>query len=181
MRRTTKILMTFLSIIIIVSIYLFIRDYAYQNNWNKPIDSQIFSHWGDFVSGIMASGALIFGYFTFIQQIKDGERKQAKDELYRRQQEVENRFFRMIENLQFIIGQIIISIPPIKLSSNNKIVENESTFNTLIVTDSGNSIINRIYDNRAIKISGREALHILLLNLKLKLKIVTIDDIWDEG
>jgi len=180
MNRTTKILMTILSGTIIVSVYLFLRDYAYNNQWNSPIDSLIFSHWGGFISGIMASGALVFTYFTFLQQRKDNDLKKEQDELFRNNQEFENRFFRMIENLQFIVGQIMLSIPQTKVNTDGTIDDKASDYNTLILTDKDYKITNRIYDNRAIKITGREALHILLINLKSGLKDVTIDDIWDE-
>lgn len=180
MRNTTRILMTVLSLTIAISIYLFLRDFGYRNEWSKPIDSEIFSNWGGFISGIMASGALIFTYFIFIQQRIDNIEKENQDDIFRQNQEFENRFFRMVENLQFIVGQITISIPQTKVTTDNEIADKTNDYNTLFVADVNYKIINRIYDNRTLKISGREALHILLTNLKNGLKKITIDDIWDE-
>ena len=163
-----------LAIIILISTFLFIRDYAYQNEWNSPIDSLIFSHWGSFISGIMASGAFIFTFLTFYQEQKNNKSS-------RKIRDFEERFFKMIENLQFIVGQINIQVPIATATDDGKIKDINNQYNTLIVADNEHKILNRIYDNRPIDLTGRQAIHILLTKLLEALPVTTIDDIWDEG
>lgn len=100
MSKTQKFIIGFFIFIIVVLTLLFIRDYACPNNWSKPIDSLIFAHWGSSISGLMALGAFIFAFETFLNQKKSNEKR-----------EFENRFFRLVENLQFIVSQISITEP----------------------------------------------------------------------
>jgi len=163
-----------LSFIIFISTFLFLRDYAYINNWNSPINSEIFSHWGSFISGIMAFGAFIYAYLTFYHEQKNNKlTNQIKD--------FENRFFKMVENLQFIVSQIKIKVPITTATDDNNIKKINNQYNVLLVANENDKVINRIYDNRPIDLVGRESTHILLKKLLEILPKITIEDIWSEG
>ncbi len=138
-------------LIILYFTWLFVRDYALVKHFIPPIDSNIFSDWGSFIGGIMAFGAFIFAFATFIKQQNSIE---AND--------LENNFFKLINQLQFIVEQINIQIP---------------TKGDVVITDETDQTKYKIKDFQVDKYTGtgRNAIHILLLAMIKDLKAVTED------
>lgn len=142
------------TILILLFSFLFLRDFGYLNEWGKPIDSNKFADWGSTISGLMAKGAFLFAFITFLNQIKSSSK-----------QEVENNYFKLLENLQFIINQINITFP----------LDNE-----VLITDSNDQIKWKAKDKRIERVEGREALRIILTRLRTDLKTLTLDDLFNE-
>jgi hypothetical protein len=141
------------TIMILFISFLFVRDFGYLNEWSRPIDSGKFSDWGSTISGLMATGAFIFAFITFFNQIKSTSK-----------QDVENKFFILIENLQFILNQIKLRVrldDEIKISNLDNEVKWKAKY-------------NRIQD-----IEGREALRTILIKLNKDLKTIDLDKMFD--
>jgi hypothetical protein len=137
-------LLILVSIFFLLILYftgLFIRDYAKPQNYNPPIDSNIFGDWGKFVGGIMACGAFIFAFATFMTQ-----RKSIKAS------DLENNFFKLIGQLQFIVEQFNLQIP---------------TNKDIVIRDKIGYIKYRIKNFQTDKYvgSGRNAIHILSIRM----------------
>jgi len=151
--KTKHYLIAGLAFLLVLSYFtwLFIRDYALVKNFLPPIDSGIFSDWGSFIGGIMAFIAFIFAFATFLKQ-------QNSIKL----NDLENNFFKLISQLQFIVEQITIQLP---------------TKGDVIITDDTEQTKYKIKDFQIDKYTGggRNAIHILLLALLEKLRNVTED------
>jgi len=178
--RNTYILLGIFATIILASLYFFIRDYVIWG-FDIPIDSNIFADWGSFVSGIMATGAFTFTFITFINQKNANINKSEKDDKYRNIQEFESRFFKLVENLQFIVSQINITTPLVEIKEDDKVDYINNKINSILVTNNEEKIINRIYDNRPIFLKGRQAIHKILKDLLRELPITKWEDIWEDG
>lgn len=141
----------FLTIILFIS-WLFFRDYALAFDFMPPIDSNIFSDWGGFISGIMAFSAFVYAFHTFILQQKSINKS-----------DLENNFFRLINQLQFIVEQINIQLPD---KNEIEILNNED------------ELVYKIKEFQTDKYSGfgRHAIHVFLLNLLQRFKDKDLDD-----
>lgn len=152
---TVQILFGIFSLLILILTFLFLRDFGYLNNWSSPIDSNKFADWGSLISGIMATGAFIFAFYTFINQANNSVK-----------QEVENNYFKLIESLQFTVNQTTLNIP----------IDNE-----ILIADAKDQIKWKAKDKRTEIITGRNALRIILLRLLKDLKTTTIEDLFSES
>jgi hypothetical protein len=151
MKTINIITFSILSLIVIIFTLIFVRDFALNVNFSPPIDSTIFRDWGGFIGGVMAFAAFIFAFSAFMAQ-----QKSIKSN------DLQNNFFRLIGQLQFIVEQINIQVP-IK--------------DDILITDKRDIVVYKIKDFDCDKYigTGRNAIHILFLNIYSKLKKVKED------